>query len=111
LLELIKYFNCILAGYDVCGLYGSAPADVQSNNESKKVQDFLDSVGILQQMKPPKHKEFATLEARLKSFEKCLIKLKQDVQTLCEAGFFYIGKMIIYHHTNLPLIFILFKYF
>uniref|UniRef100_A0A2S2NSC9 Apoptosis 1 inhibitor n=1 Tax=Schizaphis graminum TaxID=13262 RepID=A0A2S2NSC9_SCHGA len=57
----------------------------------KKIQDFLVSVGILQQMKPPKHKEFSTLEARLKSFEKCLIKLKQDVQTLCEAGFFYIG--------------------
>ncbi|XP_025190216.1 baculoviral IAP repeat-containing protein 2-like isoform X2 [Melanaphis sacchari] len=85
------FFNDSSAGYDVCGLYGSAPADVQSNNESKKVQDFLDSVGVLQQIRPPKHKEFATLEARLKSFEKCLIQLKQDVQTLCEAGFFYIG--------------------
>ncbi|XP_022161673.1 baculoviral IAP repeat-containing protein 7-B-like isoform X2 [Myzus persicae] len=85
------FFNDSSAGYDVCGLYGSAPADVQSNHESKKVQDFLDSVGILQQMKPPKHKDFATLEARLKSFEKCLIPLKQDIQTLCEAGFFYIG--------------------
>lgn len=89
-----------LAGYDVCGLYGSAPTDVKSNHESKKVQDFLDSVGILQQMKPPKHKDFATLEARLKSFEKCLIPLKQDIQTLCEAGFFYIGKMIIFYLTS-----------
>jgi len=89
-----------LAGYDVCGLYGSAPADIHSNHESKKVQDFLDSVGILQQIKPPKHKEFATLEARLKSFEKCLIPLKQDIQTLCEAGFFYIGKMFIFYSTS-----------
>ncbi|XP_016661893.1 E3 ubiquitin-protein ligase XIAP isoform X2 [Acyrthosiphon pisum] len=83
------FFNDSSAGYDVCGIYGSAP-DIH-NHESKKVQDFLDSVGILYQINPPKHRDFATLEARLKSFEKCLIPLKQNIQTLCEAGFFYIG--------------------
>jgi len=90
----------------VCGLYGSAPADVKSNNESKKIQDFLDSVGVLQQIKSPKHKEFATYEARLKSFDKCLIKLKQDIHTLCDAGFFYIGKMTILYNINTIHLFI-----
>jgi len=95
----LKYLNIsivFLAGYDVCGLYGSAPADVKSNILSNRVQQLLEVVGVLQVMKTPSHKEFATLEARLKSFEKCTIQLKQDVQTLCEAGFFYIGKILIH---------------
>lgn len=80
----------------MCGLYGSAPADVESNILSNRAQHILEDVGVLQVMKNPKHKEYALLEARLKSFEKCMIQLKQDVQTLCEAGFFYIGKMLIH---------------
>jgi len=83
----------------VCGLYSSVPDDFKSNHESKNVQDFLCSVGILQQITPLKHKDFATLEARLQSFEKCLMPLKQDIQTLCEAGLFYIGKMLIFYFT------------
>ncbi|XP_050058346.1 baculoviral IAP repeat-containing protein 7-B-like isoform X2 [Aphis gossypii] len=85
------FFNDSSAGYDVCGLFGSAPADVKSNILSNTAQDILEAVGVLQVMKNPSHKEYALLEARLKSFEKCMIPLKQDVQTLCEAGFFYIG--------------------
>jgi len=54
----------------------------------------------MQQMKPPEHKEFATLETRLQSFEKCLIPLKQNVQTLCEAGLIYKGIMIIFYYTS-----------
>nr|BAH72482.1 ACYPI001005 [Acyrthosiphon pisum] len=81
-----QFFNDSSAGYDVCGIYSSA---INEKKNSKKVQDLLDSVGIL--MQPPKHRDFATLEARLKSFEKCLIPLKQNIQTLCEVGFFYIG--------------------
>lgn len=74
----------------MCGPYGSTP-DIHSNQESKKVQDFLNSMGILQQIKPPGYKEFSTLEARLKSFEQCLFPLKQNIQAICEAGLFYTG--------------------
>jgi len=74
----------------VCGPYGSAP-DIHSNHESKNVQDFLVSMGILQQVKPPMYKDFSTLEARLDSFKYCLIPLKQNIQDLCKAGLFYTG--------------------
>ncbi|XP_060859652.1 death-associated inhibitor of apoptosis 1-like [Metopolophium dirhodum] len=85
------FFNDSSAGYDVCGIYASGPADVRSNIESPKLQDVLESVGILQKIKEPMHKDFATLEARLESFENCLIPLKQNIQTLCEAGLYYQG--------------------
>jgi len=74
----------------------SSHADAQSNKPSKSIQDLLNSVGILQKIEPPKHVEYATIEARLKSFEKCLKKIKQDIYTLCEAGFFYIGSIFIF---------------
>ncbi|XP_050443224.1 death-associated inhibitor of apoptosis 2-like isoform X2 [Adelges cooleyi] len=78
-------------GYDVCGLYGSPPSDKSSNEEAKKIQNFLDSLGVVQQIKTPKHKEYATYDARLATFDKCEKKMKQETHTLCEAGFFYIG--------------------
>jgi len=84
----------------VCGIYGFDPADVRSNHKLRNCQDYLVSVGILQKMKPPGYNDFATLEARLQSFEKCLIPLKQNIQTLCEAGFFYSGNMIIFYYTS-----------
>lgn len=95
----MKYLNILivfLAGYDVCGLFGSAPADVKSNILAKRAQNILDAAGVLQVMMKPKYIEYATLEVRLESFEKCLVKLKQDVQVLSEAGFFYIGIMLIH---------------
>ncbi|XP_050525793.1 baculoviral IAP repeat-containing protein 2-like isoform X2 [Daktulosphaira vitifoliae] len=79
------------SGYDVCGLYGSPPSEINSSEEAKKIQSFLDSLGVVQQIKAPKHKEFATYDARLATFDKCHKEMKQDVQTLSEAGFFYIG--------------------
>lgn len=57
-----------------------------------KLNDLLDAVGIVQPLKTPKHKEFVSFETRLKTFDKCQKKLKQDTHSLCEAGFFYIGK-------------------
>lgn len=95
----MKYLNIsivFLAGYDVCGLFCSVSADDVESNMSNRAQQILDDEGVLQVIQPPKHKAFAMLEARLKSFEKCMIQLKQDVQILCEAGFFYIGKMLIH---------------
>lgn len=84
--------NCIFAGFDVCGPYSSLPINPTSNDETIVIQHFLDTVGVVQQIKTPKHKEFATYESRLKTFEKCEKKLKQDTPTLCKAGFFYMGK-------------------
>jgi len=84
----------------VCGIYVSGPDEFCYNNKSPNLQDFLKSMGILQEMKPPKHQDFATLEARLQSFEKCSISLKQNIQTLCEAGLYYRGNMIIFHYTS-----------
>jgi len=92
----------------MCGMDAFGSADVLSNHESPNLQDFLKSVGILQELKPPKHKEFATLEARLESFEKCLILLKQNIQTLCKAGLYYRGNVIVFYYTSSFLILMLF---
>jgi len=96
----------------VCGPYGSAPTDVQSNIQAKNIEHYLDVLGIQQKIEPPKYKEFSTFEARLKSFDKCLKILEQDINTLCEAGLFYTGKIIIIFITliNLPRI-LMFYYF
>lgn len=94
-------YNCIFTGYDVCGPYGSPPTSPNSVEETKKIQQFLDSVGVVQQIKTPNHKDFATFEARLKTFDKCKKQLKQDTQTLCEAGFYYMGKFIIMPYHNM----------
>lgn len=79
----------------MCGLYGVPPVNYNSDEKTKKIQNFLDSVGVVQQIEAPKHKEYASFETRLKTFDKCLKKLKQDTHTLCEAGFFYMGNLVI----------------
>jgi len=76
----------------VCGPYDSEPS--RTYIEAKQILDCLDSVGIIQKLEPLTYPEFATLDTRLKSFDKCLITLIQDINVLCEAGFFYNGKII-----------------
>ncbi|VVC24367.1 Hypothetical protein CINCED_3A022001 [Cinara cedri] len=79
-------------GYDVCGPFGFPPTNSPCiSEETKQIQQLFDSVGVIQEIKTPNHKDFATLEARLKTFDKCKKQMKQDIQTLCEAGFYYIG--------------------
>jgi len=39
---------------------------------------------------------FVTFQARLRSFEKCNYNLHQSVNSLCEAGFYYIGIMFLF---------------
>ena len=51
-------------------------------------------MSIIQKLKPLKYLDFAIFETRLKSFDRCLKTLKQDIHTLCKAGFFYSGKII-----------------
>lgn len=55
----------------------------------------------MQQIKTPNHKDFATIEARLKTFERYKKQLKQDTHTLCEAGFYYMGKFILFYRNML----------
>ncbi|VVC29531.1 Zinc finger, RING-type,Zinc finger, RING/FYVE/PHD-type,BIR repeat [Cinara cedri] len=66
--------------YDVCGNFDSSSINPNSVEEND-----------VYQIKTPTHQNFITLEARLKSFDKCNKKLNQDINTLCEAGFLYIG--------------------
>jgi len=79
------------SGYDVCGPFGSPIIESYRSLSIQKVQDLLNAVGIVQQITTPKHKEFTSFETRLKTFDKCQKKMKQDTHSLCEAGFFYIG--------------------
>ena len=100
MLEVIKYFYCIiLVGDDMCGPYDNEY--FESYVKEKIIQDCLVFVGIIQKIKPMRYKKYATLDARLKSFEKCLISLKQDINTCCEAGFFYTGKIITLLYYNM----------
>lgn len=55
---------------------------------------FLDFEDVVHQIQPLKYKAFVDYLTRLKTFEKCQKKMKQDTKTLCEAGFFYIGKLM-----------------
>lgn len=87
------YIISISTGYDVCGCY-DIPT-YQNPNETKEIQQFLDSMGVLQQIKLPRNKDFVTFEARLKTFDKCMKQLKQSIHTLCEAGLYYTGKCLI----------------
>lgn len=65
---ILGNLNCIFTGYDVCSFF-----DTHSNfaEEPKETQLFLDLMGIEQQIKSPKHKDFAAPEVRLKSCEIC----------------------------------------
>lgn len=65
---------------------------------SKKIQQFLESMGIVQEMRTPDYKGLATFEARLKTFEECKKHLKQDIHTLCQSGLFYMGTFIIIYN-------------
>lgn len=62
--------------------------------EYEKIQRFLDSVGVVHKINAPEHLEFSSFETRLKTFDSCKKEMKQDAHSLCEAGFFYIGKFI-----------------
>ncbi|VVC34546.1 Hypothetical protein CINCED_3A005156 [Cinara cedri] len=77
-------------GYDVCGCY-DLPTYPKSDAETKEIQQFLDSMGVVQQIKSLKNRDFATMEARLKTYDKCVIQLKIDIHALCEAGLYYMG--------------------
>jgi len=44
---------------------------------------------------PLAYETMVAFNARLNSFNRCVIPLQLDINAVCEAGFFYSGKMII----------------
>lgn len=94
---LLWIFVIIYLGYDVCGLYGCPSFELSSNIEYKELQEFLYAAGIVIKINPPEYKHYSALTARLDTFKKWDINEKPDIQTLCEAGFFYSGKLILFN--------------
>ncbi|VVC41445.1 Hypothetical protein CINCED_3A003654 [Cinara cedri] len=67
-----------------------SPSSLFTNEGTSILQKIIESLGILQGIDIPHHEDLITLEARLKTFDKCKEQMKQqDIQTLCEAGFYY----------------------
>jgi len=79
----------------VCGPFSSD--DIQNNIQAKMIDDLLDSAGIIVKLKHGMNEygHLASIKARLETFTRCVRTFKQDINTLCEAGFFYSGKIII----------------
>lgn len=57
-------------------------------------KDDLENIGHVNRTNSVVLQKFSKIQARLSSFDKCYMRLKQDSLLLCEAGFFYIGKSI-----------------
>jgi len=79
----------------VCGSFSAD--DISNNIETKKIVDLLDSEGIVVKLNhvTNKYGNMSSIHARLGTFTGCVRTFKQDINTLCEAGFFYNGKIII----------------
>ncbi|XP_026819283.1 putative inhibitor of apoptosis [Rhopalosiphum maidis] len=63
----------------------------RSSIEVKNIEDRLDSEGIILFLKPLFHQKMIDFDKRLDSFNRCLVPLQHDINTLCEAGYFYSG--------------------
>uniref|UniRef100_A0A2S2NP33 Apoptosis 2 inhibitor n=2 Tax=Schizaphis graminum TaxID=13262 RepID=A0A2S2NP33_SCHGA len=59
--------------------------------ELKNIYDQLHFEGIVIFLRPVFHEKMIEFDKRLISFIRCLIPLQHDINTLCEAGFFYSG--------------------
>jgi len=79
----------------VCGSFSAD--DILNSIETKKIVDLLDSGGIVVKLNHVMNKygNMSSILARLGTFARCVGTFKQDINTLCEAGFFYDGKIII----------------
>ncbi|XP_025192151.1 putative inhibitor of apoptosis [Melanaphis sacchari] len=86
--SVVDGFGDIL--YETC-VYGSSTSDALSSVSVGSVDDWLTSEGILQSLKPFHRNKMITFNARLETFNNCLRTFKQNINTLCEAGFFYSG--------------------
>lgn len=78
-------------GYDICGrteFRSKCGVGLKTKNETPP---SLENLGI-HKNKAPSFANYATLEARLRSFDTWPIAMKLKPNTLSEAGFFYTGK-------------------
>jgi len=65
------------------------------DDKTKVLLNFFNMVGIVHYIGAFERKEFSLYEDRLKTFEKCLLKMKTSFQAFVDAGFSYIGKLIV----------------
>jgi len=66
-------------------------AVIRPSLELKNINDRLHFEGIIIFLKPLFHEIMIDFDKRLDSFKRCLIPLQHDINTLCEAGYFYSG--------------------
>ncbi|XP_050061464.1 putative inhibitor of apoptosis isoform X1 [Aphis gossypii] len=57
----------------------------------KTIEDKLHTEGIVLFVNPLFYETMVALNARLKSFNRCVISLQLDINAVCKAGFFYSG--------------------
>lgn len=87
------------SGFDTCGPFS---LQIQSCGDSTALPEdpkLLESPNFLK-TRPPSFPDFATIDARLRSYDTWPISLKLKPKVLSEAGFFYTGKgdqTICYH--------------
>lgn len=80
----------MFTGYDTCGRIEFRPECGVSIKAKDKPLPPLENLGI-HKSRAPSFPNYATLDARLRSYKMWPIALKLKPNTLCEAGFFYTG--------------------
>ncbi|CAH0390089.1 unnamed protein product [Bemisia tabaci] len=95
------------AGYDTCGNYGiEIRQQANSTNSSSTSNDVpcLEKLSV-QMNKQPDFPNYATYEARMKSYRHWPISLKLKPNVLTEAGLFYLGRgdQVMCFHCGLGL--------
>lgn len=76
----------------------SALFSTDSNNMQLNalIGENLEELGI-QKHSGPRFAAYTTVEARLKSFTNWPARLKQTPRAMAEAGFFYLGNILVLH--------------
>lgn len=87
------YYVFIVLGYDTCGPYDLGVQ--KSDNPYNLLQDpkLTENPSYLK-ARPPSFPDFASQDARLRSYDTWPISLKLKPKVLSEAGFFYTGTII-----------------
>ncbi|XP_018918283.1 death-associated inhibitor of apoptosis 1 isoform X2 [Bemisia tabaci] len=105
--EYRSYFSSWTSGYDTCGNYGiEIRQQANSTNSSSTSNDVpcLEKLSV-QMNKQPDFPNYATYEARMKSYRHWPISLKLKPNVLTEAGLFYLGRgdQVMCFHCGLGL--------
>lgn len=74
---------------DICGV-NSSPV-IKYNGPQAKIYNFLDFMGMVENITFPLHRHLGAYEFRLKTYENLKTKIRFGAEALCEAGFLYAG--------------------